>query len=77
MSDTEIYSRERHLKDALARLQRRYHEEAQPIIDALVKIEMDKRPAPFVGQDGRLYEYIGPWPSDVRKSNWFCVVRHS
>lgn len=34
----------------------------KPYIDRLVEIEMQQPPKPFMGEDGKMYEYIGPWP---------------
>lgn len=51
----------------LHRLQTMYRETAKPYIDRLVEIEMQKKPGPFIGEDGKVYEYIGPWPvEDIR-----------
>lgn len=64
--------RERELKRLLAevaeRYQRAYREEAQPLIDELVKIEQRKPPQPVLGPDGTWWRYIGPGYDDLAQN---------
>ena len=56
--------REAELRQKLAEIgtkyQKAFHAEVQPIIDELVKIEIQKPPKPIIGPDGKVYSYIGP-----------------
>lgn len=46
----------------IKQLQMMYSEAAEPYMKQIVAIRSLEHPKPFIGPDGKVYEYVGPWP---------------